>query len=146
MRISDWSSDVCSSDLIDQESYSIDAKLSHEWTLGKTALKVGFARFDDKQRETENQIDFDVDYDEDEVPVFEQVFTATDIVDKEFTVKLEHEIELGNDIQFVAGGYYQKKQRTTAILDADGEAESPGLATSYDRLINNPPEPRKNAE
>src|SRR3546814_936231 len=82
---------------IDQESYSIDAKLSHEWTLGKTALKVGFARFDDKQRETENQNDFDVDYDEDEVPIFEQVFTATDIVDKEFTVKLDHEIELGNE-------------------------------------------------
>src|SRR3546814_12041885 len=117
MRISDWSSDVCSSDLIDQESYSIDAKLSHEWTLGKTALKVGFARFDDKQRETENEIDFDVDYDEDEVPVFEQVFTATDIVDKEFTVKLDHEIELGNDIQFVTGGYYQKKKRNPAILE-----------------------------
>src|SRR3546814_12656922 len=120
MRISDWSSDVCSSDLatyeidgettdfrisgfyvrtdrsetersfeyddptaitgplpagnlisdnsnvneIDQESYSIDAKLSHEWTLGKTALKDGFARFDDKPRETEKQNNFDVDYDE----------------------------------------------------------------------------------
>src|SRR3546814_5595775 len=115
MRISDWSSDVCSSDLIDQESYSIDAKLSHEWTLGKTALKVGFARFDDKQRETENQIDFDVDYDEDEVPVFEQVFTATDIVDKEFTVKLDHEIELGNDIQFVAGGYYRSEEHTSEL-------------------------------
>ena len=42
-------------DRIDQENYLIDAKLSHEWTLGKTALKVGFARFDDKQRETENE-------------------------------------------------------------------------------------------
>ena len=123
---------------IDQENYSIDAKLSHEWTLGKTALKVGFARFDDKQRETENEIDFDVDFDDGEVPVFEQVFTATDIVDKEFTVKLDHEIELGNDIQFVVGGYYQKKKRNTAILDADSEEEFPGLESSYDQFIDNP--------
>ncbi len=123
---------------IDQENFSIDGRLAHRWSLGQTTLKVGYAKFDDKRRETENQIDFDVDYDDDEVPVFEQAFTATDIVDKEFTVKLDHEIELGNDIQFVFGGYYQKKKRNTAILEADGEEEFPGLETSYDQFADNP--------
>ncbi|XVJ64509.1 MAG: TonB-dependent receptor [Sphingopyxis sp.] len=123
---------------IDQENYSIDARLSHEWSLGKTTLRVGYARFDDKQRESENQIDFDVDYDDGEVPVFEQAFTATDITDKEFTTKLDHEFELGNDIQLVVGGLYQKKKRNTAILDVDDEIEFPGLETSYDQFVDNP--------
>jgi outer membrane receptor protein involved in Fe transport len=123
---------------IDQENYSIDAKLAHRWSLGKTTLKVGYARFDEKRRESENQIDFDVDYDEDEVPVFEQQLTATDITDQEFTVKLDHEIELGNDIQLVVGGFYQKKKRNTAILDADGEEEFPGLEGTYDQFVDSP--------
>ena len=123
---------------IDQENYSIDAKLAHRWSLGKTTLRLGYARFDDKQRETEYQIDFDVDYDEGEVPVFEQVFTATDVTDKEYTAKLDHEVELGDDIQLVVGGLYQKKKRGMAILDADAEMEFPGLQTSYDPFADNP--------
>jgi outer membrane receptor protein involved in Fe transport len=123
---------------IDQENFSIDAKLSHRWSLGKTSLKVGFARFDDKRRETENQIDFDVDYDDGDVPEFEQQFTATDITDEEFTTKLDHEIDIADDVQFVFGGYYQKKTRDTAILDADGDDEFPGLETSWDQFADSP--------
>ncbi|ABF54828.1 TonB-dependent receptor plug domain-containing protein [Sphingopyxis alaskensis] len=123
---------------IDQENYSIDARLSHDWSLGKTTLRLGHARFDDKQRESENEIDFDVDYDDGEVPVFEQAFTATDIVDKEYTAKLDHEFDLGHDIQLVVGGFYQKKKRNTAILDADGEEDFPGLETSYDQFADSP--------
>lgn len=121
---------------IDQENYSIDARLSHRWSLGKTTLKVGFARFEDKQRETENEIGFDVDYDDGEVPEFEQAFFATDTTDKEFTAKLDHEFELGNDIQLVVGGYYQKKTRKMSTLTFEGEAEvdQPG----YDQFIDNP--------
>lgn len=123
---------------IDQENYSIDAKLSHEWSFGKTSLKLGYARFDDKQRESENQIDFDVDYDDDEVPEFEQAFTATDIVDKEFTAKLDHEFELGNDIQLVFGGYYQKKKRNSSVLVFEDGADFPDLQESYDQFVDNP--------
>lgn len=123
---------------IDQENYSIDAKLSHEWSLGKTTLRVGYARFDDKQRESENEIDFDVDYDDGEVPEFEQEFTATDITDREFTAKLDHEFELGGDVQLVVGGLFQKKKRDTSILEADADAEFPGLETSYDQFVDNP--------
>ncbi|MEI4505814.1 TonB-dependent receptor [Sphingopyxis sp. CCNWLW253] len=123
---------------IDQENYSFDARLSHRWSLGKTTVKVGYARFDDKQRESENEIGFDVDYDEGEVPEFEQVFTATDLTDKEFTAKLDHEFELGNDIQLVVGGYYQNKKRKHSTLAFEGEDELLGLQTSYDPSSDNP--------
>jgi iron complex outermembrane receptor protein len=123
---------------IDQENYSLDARIKHRWSLGETTLRVGYARFDDKQRETENEIGFDVDYDDGEVPEFEQAFTATDITDKEFTTKLDHQFELGNDIQLVVGGYYQKKKRNTSILAFEGGDEFDGLETSYDQFVDSP--------
>ena len=46
---------------IDQENYSISARGSHEWSLGKTGFKAGYARFNDDQDETEFEIDFNND-------------------------------------------------------------------------------------
>ncbi len=123
---------------IDQENYSLDARLKHRWSLGETTLRIGYARFDDKQRESENEIGFDVDYDDGEVPELEQAFIATDTTDKEFTAKLDHEFQLGNDIQFVVGGYYQKKNRKMSTFTFEGGDEFPGLQTSYDQYRDNP--------
>ncbi|AQA01004.1 TonB-dependent receptor [Sphingopyxis sp. QXT-31] len=120
---------------IDQENYSLDARIKHRWSLGETTLRVGYARFDDKQRETENEIAFN---DEGDDPEFEQAFTATDATDKEFTTKLEHEFELGNDIQLVVGGYYQNKKRNMSILAFEDGDEFPGLEDDYDQFVDNP--------
>ena len=138
MPLGNLVSDNANVNEIDQENYSLDARVKHRWSLGETTLRLGYARFDDKQRETEYEVAFDVDYDDGEVPEFEQAFTATDITDKEFSAKLDHQFELGNDIQFVVGGYYQKKTRNTAILEADDDAEFPGLQASYDQFVDNP--------
>ncbi|WP_241241790.1 TonB-dependent receptor plug domain-containing protein [Sphingobium algorifonticola] len=121
---------------IDQENYSIDGKLSHEWSLGTTSLRVGYAKFDEKSRETEYQIDFDVDDDED--PVFEGALTATDIVDEEFSVKLDHTFKLSEEINFIVGGYLQNKRRSTAIRDTDEEDEIAGLAARWNQFSGNP--------
>jgi outer membrane receptor protein involved in Fe transport len=129
------SSDNSNINNIDQENYSIDAKVSHRWSLGETTLRVGFARFDDKQREGENQIEFN---DEGDDPAFEQAFTNTDVTDKEFTAKLDHEFELGNDIQLVVGGLYQNKKRRQSIFEAEDDAEFPGLEGTYDQFVDNP--------
>ena len=120
---------------IDQENYSFDARLSHRWSLGKTTLKVGYARFDDKQRESENEIGFN---DEGDDPEFEQAFTATDLTDREFTAKFDHEFELGNDIQFVVGAFYQNKKRKHATLAFEGGDEFPGIEASYDQFVDSP--------
>ncbi|MEP7348883.1 MAG: TonB-dependent receptor [Sphingorhabdus sp.] len=125
---------------IDQENFSIDGKLSHEWSLGKTSVRAGYAKFDEKRRETEFEIDFDVDYDDGEVPEFEGVLTATDIVDKEFSLKLDHEFQISDDINFVIGGFLQNKKRDMAVLDTDEDDEFPGLETTWDQFTNNPTE------
>lgn len=130
-------SDNANDNDIDQQNYSIDAKLSHQWSLGKTTLRVGFARFDDEQSESEYQIEFN---DEGDDPEFEQEFFTTDIADKEFSVKLDHAFELGGDTQLVVGGLYQDKDRRTAILETDDDAEFPGLEGRYDQFRNNPAE------
>ena len=121
---------------IDQENYSIDGKLSHEWSLGKTSLRAGYAKFDEKRKESEYEVDFDVD--EGDPAAFEGALTRTAIVDKEFSLRLEHEVKLSDQINFVVGGYLQNKKRSMAILDTDEEDEFPGLATTWDQFTNNP--------
>src|SRR3546814_4459435 len=91
-------SDNANDNSIDQQNYSLDAKLAHRWSLGETTLRVGYARFDDEQTESEYQIEFN---DEGDDPEFEQGIFTTDIADKEFSVKLDHEFELGGDTQLV---------------------------------------------
>ena len=104
---------------IDQENYSIDGKLTQDWSAGKTSLRVGYAKFIEDRRETEYEIGFDVDEGDD--PEFEGTLTQTDIKDQEFTVKLEHEIPLGETMKFVFGGYSQDKTRRTGIFEAEQE-------------------------
>lgn len=120
---------------IDQENYSFDARLSHNWSLGKTTVKVGYARFDDKQRESENEIGFN---DEGDDPEFEQAFTATDLTDKEFTAKLDHEFELGGGMQFVVGAFYQNKKRKHATVAFEGGDEFSGIEANYDQFTDSP--------
>src|SRR3546814_17463426 len=43
MRISDWSSDVCSSDLPDMAELALAARLAHELAFGLDRLAVGLA-------------------------------------------------------------------------------------------------------
>ena len=120
---------------IDQENYSFDARLSHNWSLGKTTVKLGYARFDDKQRESENEIGFN---DEGDDPEFEQAFTATDLTDKEFTAKFDHEFELGGGMQFVVGAFYQNKKRKHATVAFEGGDEFSGIEANYDQFTDSP--------
>lgn len=120
---------------IDQENYSIDGKLTQSWAAGKTSLRVGYAKFIEDRRETEYEIGFDVDEGDD--PEFEGVLTRTDIKDREWTVKLEHEAPLAEGVKLVVGGYYQNKVRRTGIF----EAEQDGTGSfAWDQGRQNPTE------
>jgi outer membrane receptor protein involved in Fe transport len=117
---------------IDQENYSIDGKLTQNWSAGKTSLRVGYAKFIEDRTETEYQISFEGDEAE-----FEGTLTQTDIKDQEFSVKLEHEIPLGETMKFVFGGLYQDKTRRTGIFEAESDDnEEPTFA--WDQFAGNP--------
>ncbi|WP_336968907.1 TonB-dependent receptor plug domain-containing protein [Sphingobium aromaticiconvertens] len=120
---------------IDQENYTIDGKLTQEWSAGKTSVRVGYAKFIEDRRETEYEIGFDVDAGD--LPEFQGALTTNDIKDQEFSVKLEHEIPLNDTMKFVFGGYYQDKTRRTGIFEA--EQEGTGSVT-WDQFKRNPTE------
>ncbi|MEJ7925389.1 TonB-dependent receptor [Sphingobium sp. AN641] len=120
---------------IDQENFSIDGKLSHEWSAGKTSLRVGYAKFIEDRRETEYEIGFDVD--EGDEPEFEGALTLNDITDSEFSVKLDHELPLGESITLVFGGFYQDKIRRTGIVEGEQEGEG---SFAWDQFMRNPTE------
>jgi len=123
---------------IDQQNFSLDGKFAQEWSLGKTILKLGYAQFDEERYEVEYEVDFDVDYDDEEVPVMEGASIDIDILDKEFSAKLEHEFELADDIQLVIGGMFQDKDRRADIIEGEQEDEFEGLETTYDQFSDNP--------
>ena len=120
---------------IDQENYTIDGKQSQEWADGKTTQSISYARFDDQQRETEVEIDFDTDEDP---PVLEQMFSARDIVDKEFSARIEHAFTLSDSANFVIGGFYQDKDRSNSIREAEDEFDLEGVVPGYNQFADNP--------
>jgi iron complex outermembrane receptor protein len=119
---------------IDQENFTIDGKLSHQWSAGKTTLRIGYANFDDKQRETEFEVDFDRP-----TPRFTGDFTTLDVSDSEFTVKLEHAVDLTDEVKLVFGGYYQDKDRDTAIITVRNRFNV-AAARNWNQFERNPTE------
>lgn len=128
-------SDASQYEDIDEENFSIDGKLSHQWSLGKTTVKLGYARFDQDREETEYEVGFD---DESGDAEFEGKLTTTDIVDKELSAKLEHEFKLSEGMNFVIGGFLQNKDRESHILDDDEDADFDGLGASWDQFSDTP--------
>lgn len=121
---------------IDQSSYSLTGKLRHEWSLGKTSLRLGYARFKDDTVSTETEIDFDTDEDP---PEWESERVRQDILDREFSVGLDHEFALGSGIELVIGGFYQDKDRNTDITSAeDGDELTEEVRDSYDQFEQSP--------
>jgi outer membrane receptor for ferrienterochelin and colicin len=118
---------------IDQESYNIAGKISHEWSLGKTTLKAGYARFDDKQDETE----FEIDFEEDE-PEFEGELTQRRLVDRELSFGLDHEFPVSESVDIVVGGFYQDKKRKTRINVAEQGADLPASTHGWNQFSDTP--------
>lgn len=121
-------------DEIDQENYSLTAKLKQEWSLGKTTFKAGFARFWNRSIETENEIDFNRSK-----PRFTGDITTTRIVDKELSFGLDHEFEVAEDIKFVVGGFFQNKDRNSDIQEAARQRFNlTAAARNWDQFSDNP--------
>lgn len=123
---------------IDQASYSLAAKLGHEWSFGKTGLKIGYSRFDEDIVATEVEIDFDTDPDPAE---FKGERVIQDIRDSEFFVSLDHAIPVAPGIAVIFGGYLQNKGRDTDISESEDEFElTDAEAGAYDPFAGRPSE------
>ncbi len=120
---------------IDQESYSLAGKIKHEWSLGQTALKIGYSHFQDRQDETEFEIDFDRS-----VPRFTGDLIDLDITDKELSLGLEHTFKLSEDIGFTVGGFAQNKDRNTSVLTIRDRYNLTAAARNYNQFGRNPEE------
>jgi outer membrane receptor protein involved in Fe transport len=103
---------------IDQENYSLTAKIDREWSAGESRLAVGFARFDESLEGYEDGIDFE------EAPaIYEGQLTTQDVVDDELTVKGSHTFPLTPAVGLEIGVFWQQKDRDTDILEAGQESE-----------------------
>ena len=118
---------------IEQESWSIAAKLSQQWSLGETKLRVGFARFDDHQSEYEREVEFDR-----AVPRFTGDLIGRDVRDDEFSVGLDHEFAIGEDMAFVIGGFMQNKDRDTLIAEGRDRYNLTAAAHTYNQFSSSP--------
>ncbi|WP_430403541.1 TonB-dependent receptor plug domain-containing protein [Hyphomonas sp.] len=122
---------------IEQTNYSVKGKFAQKWSAGETKFKLAFASFDEQVREFEEELDFDVDYDDGEVPVIEGESVRADITDEEFSAELAHEFEFSDTLKFEAGIFFQTKQRDTDISAAEDELDLDTL-TGYDQFSETP--------
>ncbi|MGX7926318.1 TonB-dependent receptor plug domain-containing protein [Tsuneonella sp. HG094] len=122
---------------IEQENWSVGSKLSHEWSLGETKLKAGYARFDDHRDEFENEVDFDR-----AAPRLTADLIFSDIVDEELSAEIEHAFPLGGETTFAIGGFYQDKDRDSDIRDNTATRNRRNLTAAdrngYDQFRDSP--------
>jgi outer membrane receptor for ferrienterochelin and colicin len=121
---------------ITTESFSVIAKLNHEWSLGETKLRVGYAGFDDFQDEFEYEIDFDRS-----TPRFTGDLERRSIDDTEKFVTLEHEFDLSDNLDLAIGGFLQDKNRDTILQAVRSRFNLTAAARQgYDQFTRNPGE------
>lgn len=121
---------------ITQESWSIAAKLAREWSLGETKLRVSFARFDDRQDEFENEVDFDRS-----TPRFTGDVMDRAIRDDELALGLEHAFPISESTKLVFGGFLQNKDRDTNLQEGrDRFNLTAADRQGYDQFARNPDE------
>lgn len=118
---------------IDQDNYSLAGKLKQDWALGKTTLKLGYARFIDRQHETEYEIDFDRT-----APRFTGDLTQRRITDKEMSVALDHQFDIGENADIVIGGFAQNKDRDTNIRTVRQRFNLPVTVHGWNQFSENP--------
>ena len=118
---------------IDQENYSIDGKLTHNWSLGETSIRVSYAKFDEKRDETEYEVDFDRS-----TPRFTGDLTEARIKDKEVSVKLEHAVPLNEKMKLIVGGFAQNKDRNTSIAEIRNRFNVAAVRNNWDQFSQNP--------
>lgn len=119
---------------ITQESWAVAGKLDKEWSGGITKLRLGYARFDDRQDEFEHEIDFDRSR-----PRYTGDLTLFRVRDTDISLGLEHVVPLDDGLDFSIGGFAQNKDRSTDISAVRNRFNLTTTAvTGYDQFVNHP--------
>ncbi|MBT2747757.1 MULTISPECIES: TonB-dependent receptor [unclassified Lysobacter] len=110
---------------IKQDNASLNARYVFDMAGGRSEIDLGYARFEDRRHDTEQEVGYD---DEDSPPSFDG-FEGTRILgdtrDSEFSLKLAHSRALGAaKMEFGIDGL--DKRRTSALRTSDVEAEDEG--------------------
>lgn len=119
---------------ITQESFAVTSKFVKEWDLGKTSIRIGFARFDDRQDELEHEIDFDRS-----TPRYTGDLLNQRIRDDELSAQLEQTFKLGEDLDLAVGIFGQNKDRDTDIAEIRNRFNVPRASLAgYSQFTNAP--------
>ena len=103
---------------IEQDSWSVNGKYSHDMFGGKTSVKLGYASFKDKEAEFEDETEYLRDANP--YPDGDRITrdkSRTDLEDTEFSAKLEHKRDIAEDVQLQFGVQYEKKQRDLLVTE-----------------------------
>lgn len=121
---------------IKQESWAATAKYVKEWDLGKTSVRLGFARFDNREEEFEHEIEFDRS-----TPRYTGDYSLTNIRDDELSLQLEQTFKLGEGLELAIGGFAQNKDRDTDISDVRNRFNVARTSLlTYNQFTNSPDE------
>lgn len=103
---------------IEQQSWSLNGGYEFEWSGGETGLRVGYASFTNEEDEFENEVEYLRDaLAFPEADRFTADRTRVSLDDTEWTVKLDHEIDFGDDIELEFGVDYQLKERDGLVAE-----------------------------
>ena len=112
---------------IEQRNASLNAGYAFDMAGGRSQIDLGYARFDDRRFDTEQESGYD---DEDSPPSFdglEGTRLLGDTRDREFSLKLAHRRALGAArLEFGVDGL--DKRRSTSLRTSEVEAEEEGEA------------------
>lgn len=110
---------------IEQDNATVNASYVFDMAGGRSRVDLGYARFDDRRRDTEQETGYD---DEDTPPSFdglEGTRILGDTRDSEWSFKLAHSRDIaGAKMEFGLDG--QDKRRDTALRTSEVEAEDEG--------------------
>ena len=110
---------------ITQDSYALTGKYTFDMMGGETAIKAGYARFENDEFEFEDEIEYRRPQGTPPVIVpfpdgdrFTGDATTVNLKDTEYSAKLEHKRELGDDLKIQFGLQFEKKERDNLVQEA----------------------------
>ena len=104
---------------ITQDSYSLNGKYVFDFLGGETAVKLGYARFENEEFEFEDEIEYLRDVNPfPDGDRFTGDAATVNLKDTEYSAKLEQKRELSDDLKVEFGVQFENKERDNLVQEA----------------------------